>query len=96
MKPSEILKLAARIVERGEKDCGCDAIGWAASGRVGHYPPDNVMEFFLHLYPQDGGSYYCETWWGSFRNRTHRSPANRNARIIGLCLAAAIAESEGQ
>lgn len=78
MKSSEILRKAARGVERGDYYGGCLAIDLEspsrdylrAHKRYAVVKPDRV--------PSNG------YWW-----------SGRDTRIIGLCLAAAIAESEG-
>jgi hypothetical protein len=85
MKASEILRQAARLVERGEEWYGCFAIDEVAGAdSIGH---EQAMGIFKIVAP-DGHS-LGSFWWGA-------SERSMDARIIGLCLAAAIAESEGQ
>jgi hypothetical protein len=87
MKSSEILRKAARRVERGMNDGGCGAIA-EVSGAL-RFKAREIMDFerasgiFARYLRQPN----CVYWWP-------REPAH-GPRIIGLCLAAAIAESEG-
>ena len=101
MKPSEILRLAARHVENNPYRCGCPAIAhvmgrfeeWHSGlgSSRGWGVPEDVMEYFGLVGPKRPTSKLTsELWWGEGR------PENAGPRIIGLCLAAAIAESEGQ
>lgn len=90
MKPSKVLREAARIVERSRRPnyCGCPAIGAV----LGIYfldrdLPEPVMGYFRLVAPSPDSSPYG-AWW--------RGPEEKGERIIGLCLAAAIAESEGK
>jgi hypothetical protein len=91
MKPSEILREAARRVERGASIGGCSAIYWAARAPNDYLrnweARHRAREFFQHLRPTKVPS---SGFWWSITNE------GDNARIIGLCLAALIAESEGQ
>lgn len=98
MKPSEILKQAARRVELLQTTCGCDSIRMVVNGSLAvgsAIPPESVMQFFRLVGPRNASA--GKTWWGRWRGGWYScTPADRDARIIGLCLAAAIAESEGQ
>jgi hypothetical protein len=91
MKSSEILREAARSVERGLDSYGCWAIVDAAEADYGlsleetiknSAPATKAMTYFRLLSPRIAFS----TWWDF---------DDQGPRIIGLCLAAAIAESEG-
>jgi hypothetical protein len=89
MKPSEVLRKAAQMVERDYEYLGCLAI-WhtARSCRL----EAETLEFFERVAPArrvDG-----DPWWGNWA--TCEKNPQKNARIIGLCLAAALAESEGK
>jgi hypothetical protein len=100
-KSSAILRAAARRIEREGGGLGCVAI-WIASGRPPSFPfpgdtgrglvRPRVMQHFSRVAPH-ADSNCGNVWWtgpgGSY------DPVNREPRIIGLCLAAAIAESEG-
>lgn len=89
MKPSEILRVAARRVERHHTFAGCLAIN-------GVRAPVALIaaahEYFQRVAPSDFTR--RDFWWGS--DYTFADPPAMGARIVGLCLAAAIAESEGQ
>lgn len=82
MKSSEILRNAAKLIEEGVWYGGCSAINSAARDSVG----DGVraLEIFKTIFLDHPRT---DLWWGMV-------PAS-GPRIIGLCLAAAIAESEG-
>lgn len=99
MKSSEILRKAARMVERGESKFACHAI-LAVGGDC------RKIEAFQLLRPtyaerdlvNHGEGEACSTsnalvldgdfwWWMRYERNEYR--------ILGLCLAAAIAESEG-
>lgn len=84
MKPSQILREAARLVERGKYSGGCAAILWA---RVPYEDRGAAREYFHLLRPSKSSD---SGYWWDF------DPQGKSARIIGLCLAAAIAESEGE
>ena len=89
MKSSEILREAARLIELGLNDCGCAAIMAAA-----HWEKPAIraaMEPFLLFSPPEKNE--NEVWWGA--SEMFWTGEHRDARIIGLCLAAAISESEG-
>lgn len=81
MKSSEILRKAARKVERGTYRGGCIAIANSARGFNDISRAHKV--FRRHFYRSTSSGY----WW-PFSDK-------HGPRIIGLCLAAAIAESEG-
>lgn len=92
MKSSEILREAARLVERGENEYGCLAIDdvICLNARIGYFSSaheamaSKAIEWLRMLEPERKAM--CGGYW----NYTVKGP-----RIIGLCLAAAIAESEG-
>ena len=98
MKSSEILREAARLVEAGEIGFGCHAITMAGGGC------DAIAAFEL-LHPtyaeRDLVNADSETSSGDNRPVRHGDfwwylhDGRSDYRIIGLCLAAAIAESEG-
>ena len=96
MKPSEILREAARLVEGspGPDMCGCYAIALVAGTlRHGDWPypyhiPEDVLRHFHMVAPYKRASTTLRRWWQGY--------GEKDERIIGLCLAAAIAESEGQ
>ena len=96
MKPSEILRLAAQGVEQFPEHCGCDRIGVVAFQH--ELPWDErvaACKAFEVVKPDvDPGPH--KPWWGDFKTDSYMSDENHGARIVGLCLAAAIAESEGQ
>lgn len=83
MKPSTVLRKAARLIECGMEDFGCNAISNSDAGIddciVAH-------QYFKLLAPND---WRCE-WFGDCMR-----PANQKHRAFALDLAAAIAESEG-
>lgn len=92
MKPSEILRAAAVLIDQRTDAhdgyyTGCGRIAQV----MGHYTdwdrdtwevPESVMAYLGLVAPPK--IKVGETWWG-----------NDGPRIIGLCLAAAIAEGEG-
>lgn len=89
MKSSEVLRRAARSVERGSQSLGCLAIYNVV--RWSERRSDAAMGFFLRVGPaRDSG----DPWWGGWP--AYDESEHRDARIVGLCFAAAIAESEGQ
>ena len=94
MKPSEILREAAHLLERHPRKIhgGCHAIVLVdpkfSAGRVGEFGSDGADASVSRAWPffnlMRGDGLY---WWPEY---------NHDDRIIGLCLAAAIAESEGK
>lgn len=88
MKPSQILREAARRIDAGEDPCGCWAIDGAYGDDKHHAHKWRAKEFFHLIAPHANtiGVWFGGTW----------SPINQSRRVIALCLAAAIAESEGQ
>lgn len=98
MKPSEVLILAAERVHDGLDIGGCDAARAATAGDDAAYKM--VERYIWETYYGDyrGPSNYERDYeWGVlpwavyFWGKAARSPE----RVIGLCLAAAVAESEG-
>lgn len=86
MKSSEILREAARLVNDGTCVYGCEAVEHIARGDDLDRAEARIWDVFW----LDGVSRYgADSVW--FWGHEPREPA----RIIGLCLAAAIAESEG-
>lgn len=87
MKSSEILRKAARRVERGMAVSGCGAI--AQSSGLSRRGPNGIEEYgrARDIFARYLRRTNCTYWWP-------KEPAH-GPRIIGLCLAAAIAESEG-
>src|SRR5690606_24349180 len=84
MKPSEILREAARLVEIWPGRFGCEAIGAIESAPMDGYlfqVPRRVMAYFEFCQPVDGERGLEGGWWPI---------KDSSARIIGLCLAAAI------
>lgn len=81
MKSSEILREAARRVELGKSFGGCFAIMMASRS---YRDRKRASDFFRSALSRDTESGY---WWPEHECY--------GPRIIGLCLAAAIAESEG-
>lgn len=91
VKPSEILRKAALWIERDIEwsGLGCCAISCAA--QYDDHKEESAMHYFRQVGPRIDT--HEDPWWGNWE--TYRAPTNQCARIIGLCLAAAIAESEG-
>jgi hypothetical protein len=103
MKSSEILRLAAEDVFK----CwgfGCISI----SNVIRRFPKDivrqnleehdrRVLSYFNMFKPLEEKTYLGGSWWGSCFDLCldWQLPKNMNARILALCLAADIAESEG-
>jgi hypothetical protein len=84
MKPSEILREAARRIERGVNIYGCCAIAEVSSwDDLDEGSP--VVSYFSLVRPHRSPT---GIWWST--------EERDGARILGLCLAAAIAESEGK
>ena len=88
MKSSEILREAARRIELGKDQFGCHAIFVAMGGNMHTIWPEpewdsHIMRRFRVVAPSKAKN--GNAWWDTYSE----------ARIIGLCLAAAIAESEG-
>lgn len=94
MKPSEVLRRAARNIARGVDRLGCVAISTAVwhelnlrkkltMGEI--YAIEVRARYYFRMVapPQIPNSGF---WWRRYDSDPH---------IIGLCLAAAIAESEG-
>lgn len=86
MKSSKILRKAARMVDRGYDEGGCCAIIDSAPIRT-DADYERAMKRFEMVKPRRTNTNLY--WWD-----IHSKEGN-DARIIGLCLAAAIAESEG-
>lgn len=99
MKSSEILREAARMVERGESNFACHAISMVG----GNCREIEAFQLLRPTYAErdlvnhDEGEAYSSSnnlvldgdfWWWMHYGRNEY-------RILGLCLAAAIAESEG-
>lgn len=90
MKTSEILRNAAKLVEKNEYLYGCDAISDAHYNLSGlyviaiHSPAYKYFKFFS---PKKIIRHF-EFWFPYGKD-------GANQRIIALCMAAAIAESEG-
>ena len=94
MKPSKILRKSAQLLERHPDDVlgGCHAIVLVdpkfSAQKQGDFGSEGTDAAVSRAWPffdlMRGDDLY---WWPK---RQH------DARIIGLCLAAAIAESEGQ
>lgn len=87
MKPSQILREAARRVDACKCPYGCWAIDEAYGEDKHHVQKLHAKGFFHLTAPHFSfGVWFGDTW----------TQANQNRRVIALCLAAAIAESEGQ
>ncbi len=87
MKTSEILRLAAQLMEIGSvcpaPDCGfcCCAISSVTREEASYLAAKAVLsDYFFNE----------ATWWNE-----EKTPENQSLRILALCMAAAIAESEG-
>ena len=94
MKPSEILREAARIAyEVPATDlvwrCGCGAVLEAAQDEKGA-TEKAAMDFFGLM--RDPNS-EARIWFGSYDISNVES---RDHRVMALCMAAAIAKAEGQ
>ena len=97
MKISEVLRKAARSLERGTSDCCCAAIRHVAglsetwydhnliNFRIAKLPPTQKF-FAIYFRPRNSNGF----WFGP-----RYVGDGRDRRILALCLAAAIAESEG-
>ena len=86
MKPSVVLRHAARRVERKQNVYGCTAIKMACGLSClsdNSEVPQQVWGYFRLI---GGNRGLGSPWWGLWDD----------SRIVALCLAAAIAESEGQ
>lgn len=97
MKSSEILREAARIVEGGEEAHSCCAI-YAAIKAFG--PPSfndalyEVVGRYNPLYLPDA-PYPASLFWAGHKDDISAAAWTSDDRVIALCLAAAIAEDEG-
>lgn len=92
MKASTILKRAAKLVEKGHCVGGCDAI-WDAAHFTPYYlqrldDSDRAFRIFEEYFYNATGEWFYEGFW--WPEKMKHGP-----RIIALCLAAAIAKSEG-
>jgi hypothetical protein len=90
VKPSEVLKEAARIAcdvpyDESEWICGCGAIWSVASDDS---TEDVAMGYFTMFKPAQCNSL---GWFGSYAKS---ELAAKEHRVLSLCMAAAIAESE--
>ena len=81
MKSSEILREAAQLVEWGAQTVGCIAIVAAAPNNKDRL---RALDIFRRYFEPAARPV---VWWDT--------EIAHGPRIIGLCLAAAIAESEG-
>lgn len=93
MKPSKILREAAKHIEKEQcldQLCGCDVIQRKCKS---YQQVIDTHKYFSMVAPKRKEPF--RSWWGKISNESYQRPSNVNARIIGLCLAAAIAESEG-
>ena len=82
MKSSEILRKAARLVEAGQCSFGCVAVDVVTQWNFSEaLKACEYIYLFMPVTMDKGGGFW------PMRSKSHR--------IIGLCLAAAIAESEG-
>ena len=91
MKSSEVLREAARTIELGRGTFGClaiaDVMGLYAPWKNGVADiPRQVMAAYRKVAPR--GHNLSDPWWDT-------DERGECSRIIGLCLAAAIAEDEG-
>ena len=87
MKASEVLRKAAQMVERERAIGGCYAICESGDSQ---YSVNRAYGIFAKHFKGSKTGF----WWTN-RLGDPEATEPRNARIIGLCLAAAIAESEG-
>ena len=91
MKPSQVYREAARLLERKEVITCCPAISTAERpyhderGHNGECRLDQLEGPFREFFWPDNGQAY---WWGSPKVK-----ANQDARVIALCFMAAMAES---
>jgi hypothetical protein len=90
MKPSEILREAARRVESGLNGYCCDAINQIVRCR-GIADTDKEALLSHTYFKMVGPEVISFSWFGE---PYEKGPHNR--RVVALCLAAAIAESENQ
>ena len=86
MTLSEVFRNAARQIEIGENSFCCTAIDYAMWDAVWYAVQDehSAREYFAELFSPTRRRIW---WWRR---------DDRDSRIVALCLAAAIAESEGE
>lgn len=98
MKSSEILREAARLIERGIEEFSCKAVARA----LGIYKGRDVTPYWrvepvvLRTPAIAAYSVLWERPPSSCDFADEITQEGRDERVIALCLAAAIAESEGQ
>lgn len=95
MKSSEILREAAKLIER-DKEYPCGACYALKETLIERGQSTGASEERSYVWGPEkwrGPSYYLYEMFG--RNTKYRLWDSHGPRIIGLCLAAAIAESEG-
>lgn len=83
MKPSEILRKAAKRIEDDMHWGGCAAINCAAPYRAVKARKRAYAIYHKHFFRRTRDGF----WWGA---------SDKNARILGLCLAAEIARQGGE
>lgn len=87
MKPSVVLMKAAKLIECGSQRLSCLAIDEASRTSAKGYADAKLIFSELFEPPSRRGL----VWFGQSKD-----PRNQDRRVIALCLAAAIAESEGK
>jgi hypothetical protein len=83
MKASKVLRIAAQRIERGLNVLGCPAVN-----RI-QRDSDKAMHYFNLFKPPR--IHHNSVWFGDWLIQE-----NQDCRVLALCFAAAIAESEGQ
>jgi hypothetical protein len=100
MKTSEIFTKAAQLVERGDEDYGCDAISRFESSAK---PAVKGADIHPWMRYEDRAS---QVLWETYFTAEYRDidghassvffwGEDRDARVVGLCLLAAMCKSEG-
>lgn len=87
MKASKVFREAAKKIELGYQNFCCNAISFVVVSDT--FLQCEERDYFRKIYGKRNGGYLG--WYGSTLKKE-----NQDARIIALCLAAAIAESEGK
>lgn len=84
MKISEIFRQAAWFIEQDEADYCCTAIDDVCYALVEYDTEKTALKYFDALFKPMRNPIF---WWDVI---------DRDSRVVALCLAAAIAESEGK
>ena len=91
MKKSEIFLKAAERIERGKDIFACCAIDNIQRADWGRIWSDNAQWYQRKMLPRNSIFPYSRTSRGLY---IEPGPDQKNARIVALCFAAAIAEDE--